>query len=220
MSDGFAFFIVIVGIVTLIAVTVRSLGKYEEQVPLSPGSYLVGFDIDPGKCDVVAATGGGSFIVKNRTAKAWEVGNMIGITSGFQSGRFRNLRLGRGDVMEVNGNVTVLLVPPLPIRDPSKEPLCAGVYRFGVDVPTGRYDLEVVGGDGDVLLVHVKKDSYNFYQDMCLQNPCKTENFKNVFCTSNYELWVNGNLQVKLKRSEKQLRFLQLLERLGFIEEF
>lgn len=219
MSDGFALFIVFIGVVTLIAVTVRSLGKYEEQVPLKPGSYVVGFDIDPGKCDIVAATGGGSFIVKNRTAKAWEVGNMIGITSGFQGSRFRNLRLGRGDVLEINGNVTVLLTPPTPIRNPSTEPMCAGVYRFGVDVPPGRYDLEVVSGDGDVLLVDVKKDSYVFYQDMCLQNPIKPESFNHIVCTSEFELWVNGNLQIKLKPSDKQLLLLRFLKRMGLIDQ-
>lgn len=209
MSDEFAFFIVFIGAVVLAIVTLRSHGNYEDQIPLKPGLYVVGCEIEPGKCDVKAATGGGNFIVRNKVAKAWECGNAIGDTSGLQPSRFRNLRLGRGDVLEINGNVTVLLTPPVPIRDPSEEPLGPGIYRFGIDVPPGKYDLEIVSGDGDVLLVEVKKDEYSFYQDMSLENPIKAPSFNNIVCTPEFELWVNGSLQVKLNPSEKQPWFLR-----------
>ena len=215
MTDEFALLIVAIGVIALIIVTVRSHGKYEDQIPLGPGSYVVGYDIDPGKCDIKAVTGGGNFTVHNRVAKAWNLGGALGVTSGLQPSRFRNLRLGRGDVLEIDGNVTMLLTPPVPIKDPDVENLCIGVYRFGLDVPQGRYDIEIVSGDGDVLLVEVNKDEYVFYQDMSFENPFKASSFKNIDCGTNFELWVNGSLVVKLKRSERQLWFLRFLKALG-----
>lgn len=209
MSDGFALIIVLIaGFIILIAKLV-SHGEYDQQITLKSGSYLVGEDIPHGKCDMLALDGSGNFCLKNRKTQVWSIGSNIGITSGLQPSRFRNLILNKGDVLEINGKVDVLLKDPVPIRNISKETLGPGMYRFGLDVPPGKYDLVVESGDGDVLLVDVRTDNYSFYQDMSKDNPFKPESFVNVDCTRNYELWVNGNLQIKLKYSEKRPRLLR-----------
>lgn len=206
MKDEHALWIIAIAVLVLVFVKLFNRGNYEETIFLEAGTYRVGYDIERGKCDVKASSGGGNFIVKNRAAKQWQIGGPIGITSGLQTGTFRNLILNRGDIIEVNGKVVIMLVPPQRIRNPGKEAFGAGIYRFGLDIPVGRYDLEVVSGDGDVLLVDVYKDHYNFFQDMSLENPFKADTFKNIECTSNFELWVNGNLQIKLHPSERPLK--------------
>lgn len=208
MTDGFAVFLVLATIVALVLIKITNHGDYEEETFLLPGTYLVGFDIKRGKGDLRATTGAGNFIVKNRAAKDWQIGSPLGVTSGIQPSRFRNLILHTGDILEINGNVGIMITPPERIQDPSKEPLGAGIYRFGLDVPEGRYDLEVVSGNGDVLLVDVKKDNYVFFQDMSMTNSFKPSTFNNIVCDSKFELWVNGDLQIKLNPSNKQLRYL------------
>lgn len=209
MTDGFAFGIVFIGGLIIFILKMRSHGEYQEMHYLSAGNYLVGEDIPKGKGDLVAESGSGSFIIKNRKTKNWSIGNLIGTTSGQQPSRFRNLSLNNGDLLEINGNVVLVLKGPIPIEKISEENLGPGIYRFGVDVPPGKYDLEIVSGDGDVLLVEVGKDNYTFYQDMSLENPFKADSFVNVNCTPLHELWINGNLQVKLKYSKKQPTLLR-----------
>lgn len=222
MTDGFALFIVIIGAVVIMMAKMLSHGEYDQQITLPPGTYLVGEDIPHGKCDVLAESGSGNFCVKNRKSRSWSIGSNIGITSPQQPGRFRNLVLNIGDTLEVNGNVVILLKDPIPIRNVADETLGPGVYRFGLDVPAGKYDLEIASGDGDVLLVDVTKDHYTFYQDMSTDNPFKPASFVNVTCTKIHELWVNGNLQVRLKYSKKQpglLRKLLLIQDILFEEK-
>lgn len=209
MTDGFAFGIILIAAFIILIAKWRSHGEYEDQITLPAGTYLVGEDIPHGKCDVVAKSGGGNFCVKNRKSDTWVFSINIGITSGIQPGRFRNLCLNRGDTLEVNGNLEILLKDPVPVRNISKETLGAGVYRFGLDVPPGKYDLEIASGEGDVLLVEVGKDTYTFYQDMSKENPFKPSSFLNVNCTRFHELWVNGDLQVRLVYSRKRPTLLR-----------
>lgn len=204
MTDEFAFCIVIVGVIILSIAKILSRGDYEDRVLLTAGHYLVGVDIAPGKGDLTATSGAGSFCIKNKVEKSWSMGHAIGTGSSNEPSRFRNIALNKGDILEINGTVVLMISPPVPIRDLKTETLGLGTYRFDVDVPAGKYDLEIVSGEGDVLLVEVGKDNYSFYQDMSASNPIKASSFKNVLCTPSHELWVSGTMQIKLKPSEHQ----------------
>lgn len=201
MTDGFAFIIIFCGIIVLAILQRLSSGNYEDKHFLTAGTYKAGGEIPVGKADLTAVSGAGNFCVKNKEVKEWNIGNPIGATSGFQVSKFRNLVLNKGDVLEINGSVKIMLSPPVPIEETKEENLVPGTYRFGVDVPPGKYDLEVVSGDGDVLLVESGKDDYTFFQDMAQSDPLKADSFKNLNCTDEYELWVRGSLTVKLNPS-------------------
>lgn len=184
-------------------------GDYEEQRTLSPGRYEVGVEIRPGRCDLMAESGGGDFMVKNKKANEWNMGNAIGATSGLMPSRFRNLTLSMGDILEINGNVRVLMTPPVPIADLNTETLGPGVYRFGVDVvPPAKYDFEAVSGSGEIILVDIYDNSFSIFQDMAAGHPQRAKTFDNVICSRRYELWVNGSLQIKLTPSRRQPLFL------------
>ena len=114
MSDGFALTVVILaGFIILIAKLV-SHGEYDQQITLKSGTYLVGEDIPHGKCDMIAKDGNGNFCVKNFKSQNWVIGSNIGITSGLQPTRFRNLVLNKGDVLEINGQRISLCGVPDP----------------------------------------------------------------------------------------------------------
>ena len=204
MTDEAAIYIVLFGVLILAAAKILSRGDYEDRILLTAGHYLVGVDIAPGKADLTATSGAGSFCVKNKVEKSWSMGSPIGATSATEPTRFRNIALNKGDILEINGTVVLMLSPPVPVRDLEQETLGLGTYRFGIDVAPGKYDLEIVSGDGDALLVEVGKDSYSFFQDMAASDPIKASSFKNVVCTPEHELWVSGTMQIRLKPSEHQ----------------
>lgn len=193
----------IIGVCVLIIVMMRN-GDYEEQRILPPGRYEVGVDIRPGRCDLMAESGGGDFIIRNKNADGWSLGNSIGATSGIMPSRFRNVTLMQGDILEINGNVKVLLTPPVPIADLNTETLGPGIYRFGVDVPPAKYDFEAASGSGEIIMVDIHDNSFSIFQDMAAGHPQRAKSFNNVLCSMRYELWVNGSLQIKLKRSKHQ----------------
>ena len=202
MTDNFALFIIFCGIIALAVLQRLSSGNYEDKHFLTAGTYKAGADIPVGKADLTAISGAGNFCVKNKEVKDWTTGNLIGATSGFQPSKFRNLVLNKDDILEINGSVKVMLSPPVPIEETKEESLVPGTYRFGVDVPPGKYNLEVVSGDGNVVLVESGKDNYTFFQEMALSDPLKADAWKNVDCTDAHELWINGSLQVKLNPSD------------------
>lgn len=207
MTDNFMWIILLIIAFCLIVLWMMRNGDYEEQWILSPGQYRVGVDIRPGRCDLIAESGGGSFTIKNRKADCWNLGSPIGITSGAMPSRFRNVTLLRGDILEINGSVKIMLAPPVPV-DIKTETLGPGIYRFGVDIyPPARYDFEATSGSGEIILVDTHSNNYCLYQDMAAGHPLRAKTFDNVNCSARYELWINGSLQVKLTRSEHQLLF-------------
>lgn len=205
MTDEFMIGIFVVMALCFIITLLMRHGDYEAQRMLSPGRYEVGVEIPPGRCDLTAASGGGSFNIKNKKMSDWNLGNAIGVTSSLMPGRFRNVTLMQGDILEINGNVKVMLTPPVPIADLNTETLGPGIYRFGVDInPPAKYDFEAVGGSGEIILVDIRDNSYSIYQDMAAGHPQRAKTFDNVLCSRRYELWVNGSLEIKLKRSRHQ----------------
>lgn len=204
MSDEIFLVLAFTVLVGCFALKYCPIHGFERDVIIGPGTYIAGYDIPFGRADLVAESGNGDFCLKQRKSKTWAVGNKIGITSAIQPGRYRNLDIRWGDTLEINGNVTVLVTKPTPIRNVATENLGPGVYRFGLDVPPGRYDVEAVGGDGQIYLLPVGQSEYTIYQDMAKDNAIKAGEYTNLDCCRGCELWVEGSLQVKLKRSIKQ----------------
>lgn len=203
MTDGMMWGVLIVMVFSIVIYLLMRNGDYNQQYILSPGTYEVGIEIPPGRCDLMAESGGGNFNIKNRNSNAWSLGNAIG-NSGVMPNRFRNVTLKRGDILQINGNVRVMLSPPVPITDLKNETLGPGIYRFGVDVPPAKYDFEIASGSGEVILVDIRTNTYDFFQDMAAGHPQRAKSYDNVVCSRRYDLWVNGTLQVKLKRSRYQ----------------
>lgn len=213
MTDNMMFIIGGIIVFCLIVVWMMRNGDYEQQQILSPGIYRVGIEIRPGRCDLLAVSGGGAFAIKNKKAKSWTLGNPIGASGGIMPKRFRNVTLMRGDILEIDGNVNVMLTPPMPVSDLKTETLGPGIYRFGVDIiPPAKYDFEIESGTGEIVLVDIRNNTYSIFQDMAEGHPQRAKTFDNVVCSRRYELWINGSLNVKLKRSRFQ-PFLMLLRK-------
>lgn len=209
MSDETALVVLLIAICTFWIAKYFWLGNYKEDVFVGTGTWLVGRDIPPGKADLVAETGGGDFCLREKRSKDWSLGNKIGVTSGLQPSSFRNIYLRQGDILEVNGNVTIMITPPSRIWDATAQPLGPGNYRFGVDIPEGKYDLKAISGDGEVYLAVVGKSDYTFFQDMSAGSTFKASEYANLTCTKGHEMWIQGSLQIQLSRSEHQPLFLR-----------
>lgn len=204
MSDEIALVVLFAAACVIIIAKCVWHGEYTQDIFIGPGTYIVGRDIPPGKGDLIAEKGGGDFCIKEKGAEAWSLRNKLGVVSGLQPSRFRNVCLNKGDTLEINGNVNIMITPPVPIRDVSEEALGPGNYRFGIDCPPGRYDLEVLSGEGPVFLFEVGNKDYTFFQDMAAGNDFKASEFANVSCGKGYEMWIQGSLQIKLHYSAKQ----------------
>lgn len=212
MSDAIFFILILcIGFFILIARLIRH-ADYDEQLFLSPGIYNVGGQIPPGRCDLMAESGAGNFCIKNKKANNWVLGSPLGTTSPQMPNRFRNVTLNKGDVLEINGNVTIMLSPPVPVGDLTTETLGPGNYRFGLDVPPDTYDFEVASGEGEVILVEISKNVYDFYQDMAAGHPLRAKTYNNVACDRNHELWITGSLQLKLKSKKPKFSLASLFK--------
>lgn len=203
MNDEVFLILVFIAIVVVVLYKCFFHGEYGRDIFLGPGTWVVGIDLPPGKGDLIAETGAGNFCVKEHRSKSWTVGNNIGVTSGLQPGRFRNLDLHPGDTLEINGNVNIMITAPVRIRDITEENLGPGIYLFGVDAPPAKYDLEVASGDGQVYVFLPRQKDYEFYQDMAKDGD-KAHEYANVRCPRGATMWIEGSLQLKLKLSAKQ----------------
>lgn len=203
MNDEFFLILIFIAMVVVVLYKCFFHGEYGRDIFLGPGTWIVGIDLPPGKGDLIAEMGAGSFNVKEFRSKNWSVGGSIGITSGLQPSRYRNLELHPGDTLEINGNVNIMITAPVPIRDITEENLGPGNYRFGVDAPAGKYDLEVVSGDGQVYLILPRQKEFSFFQDMAKDGD-KAHEYANLRCPRGAVLWIEGSLQLKLKFSAKQ----------------
>lgn len=174
----------------------------EGELYLSAGHYIAGEDISVGKCDLRAIKGSGNFCVYSKAVSSWTIGNKIGIGDESSPSRFNNLTLSRGDKLEINGNITVLLSTFVRFTYDSQDVLFPGFYRFGRDIPAGKYNIQVLFGEGDVILVDIPKGDFVFFQDMAVDKPGKACVYSNLVCTRNDELWINGNLQIRFMPSQ------------------
>lgn len=212
MNDETALFILFFAAAVVLIAKYLWFGNYTEELLVGPGTYIIGQDIPPGKADLRAESGAGDFGIRDKYSKEWSIGNRLGVTSGLQPSRFRNVYLRRGDILEINGNVTILIIPPTRIWNATAEPLGPGNYRFGVDIPEGKYDLKAISGSGSVFLVDVGKSDYVFFQAMDAGGSILAKEYANLTCAKGHELWIQESLQIQLSRSEHQPLFIRKIK--------
>ena len=214
MNDDMALFLIFVAIILYVVYRYSKRGGvYAAEVPIGPGTYRIGEDLDPGKCDLVAVRGGGDICIKERGNDVWNNPFKLGADNPAVPSRYRNLTLHPSDILQVNGKVKLLIVPPTPITDGEGAELTLGTYQFGVDVPAAKYDLKATGGDGQVTFFEPKATEFSFYQDMNPDAAGKASVYRNLLCEEGARLVVDGTLKITLNKSKKPRgRFHQLLD--------
>ena len=213
MNDDLALFLVVVGVILWIIYRHSKRGHYGDEIPIEPGDHRIGEDMDPGKGDLVAVSGTGDICIKERGNDVWNNPFKLGKDNPAVPSRYRNLTLHPSDILQVNGNVKLLIEPPTPITDGEGAELTLGTYQFGVDVPPAKYDLKATGGDGQFTFFEPKATEFSFYQDMNPDAAGKASVYHNLLCEEGARLVVDGTLKIKLTKSKKQRgRFQKLLD--------
>ena len=179
-------------------------GSYTEDKSLEPGTYRIGEDLDPGKCDLVAASGSGDICILERGNADWNNPFKLGVGNPAASPRYRNLTLHAHDILEINGNVKVLVTPPSAIPEGNGAELVLGTYLFGVDIPPAKYDLEATDGDGQFSFFRPGDDECHIFQDMAPENANKSATYLNLLCEAKSRIVVDGTVKLKLTKSAKQ----------------
>lgn len=212
MDDQMAMFFICTIIVLILIYRFFSSSDYTTEIPLEPGTYRIGEDLPPGKGDLIAVAGGGEFCLKQHGNDVWNDSHKLGADIPAQPSRFRNITLNKRDILEIDGNVKMMLTPPSAIKDLSKENLTLGIYRFGIDVPPAKYDLKAVDGNGQFYFFEPGSKEYNLCQDMAKEVPNKATTYKNLLCQKDSVMWVDDTLQLKLTKSKIQRGLLHILE--------
>ena len=218
MSDDMVlFFICITIILYFLLRYCKRNSSYSEEVPLDPGTYRIGEDLTPGKCDLVAASGSGDICIQERGNGVWNNPFKLGVSNPAASPRYRNLTLHASDILEVNGSIKLLVTPPSAIADGEGAELTLGVYQFGIDVPPAKYDLKAESGDGQFSFFAPGESEFSVFQDMSSNGDGKSTTYKNLLCEEGSRMVVDGTLKLKLSKSGKQRGRLQKI--LDFINQ-
>ena len=213
MSDDMALFFIIIGVVLVFIYKRSKRSVYGNEIPLGPGDYRIGEDLDPGKGDLVAVNGTGDICIKERGNDVWNNPFKLGKDNPAVPNRYRNLTLHPSDILQINGKVKLLIEPPTPIADVKDAELTLGTYQFGVDVPPAKYDLKATSGTGQVTFFAPNESEFSFYQDMGADADGKAAVYSNLLCEDGSRLVVDGTLKIKLTPSKKQRgRFNKLLD--------
>lgn len=78
---------------------------------LTAGNYEVPADIPAGKYDIVAVSGSGNFIVKNKDGH-YDTSEMIGVDNDkFYIREYKNAKILEGDIIEISGTLKAQLIP-------------------------------------------------------------------------------------------------------------
>lgn len=209
MSDNMTLlFVLIVVIMCIVYWRSKHGGSYTDDLPLSPGTYRVGEDLDPGKCDIVAVSGTGDICIRERGNDVWNDPFKLGADNPATASRYRNMTLKAHDILEINGKVKILLSPPTAFTDGEGAELTLGTYQFGVDIPPAKYDLKAVGGDGQFYFYEPKAEAFSTFQDMNPDGESKTDLYLNVLCEDGARIQVDGTIKLKLTKSKKQRGWL------------
>ena len=218
MNDNTALFFLFIGIgLYLIYHFSKPSGSYGEDTPVGPGTYRIGEDLSPGKCDIVAVSGGGDICIKE---KGNDVGNnpfKLAASNPTPPSRYRNMTLHSHDILEVNGSIKLLLSPPSAIESGDGAELTLGTYQFGTDIPPAKYDLKATGGDGQITFFEPKAAEYSVFQDMALDVAGKSSVYSNLLCEDGARLEVDGTLKLTLTKSKKQRGRMQKI--LDFVNQ-
>ena len=218
MTDDMALFLVciITALFFLIRYSKRG-GSYTDERPLDPGTYRIGEDLAPGKCDLVAASGSGDICIQERGNGIWSNNFKLGVGNPTASPRYRNLTLHPHDILEINGSIQLLITPPSAIADGSGAELMLGTYQFGVDIPPAKYDLEATEGDGQFSIFAPGENEFSIFQDMAPSTVGKSSTYHNLLCEDGARIQVDGTLKLKLSKSAKQRGWMY--EVLNFINQ-
>ena len=211
MEDGMAVILILLLVFLYLIYRMTISGNYPHDIPLSPGTYRIGEDLDPGKGDMVATAGSGDISILERGNGVWSNNFKLHVDSPSAPSRYRNLTLHPHDVLEINGSIKVMLTPPTAFTATDDIELCLGCYQFGIDIPAAKYDLQVTAGDGQITFYKPKETEYSFYQDMNAAGDGKSNEYKNLQCDEGARLTVEGTLKVTLTKSAKQHGFMQKL---------
>lgn len=214
MNDNTAMFLICVCIVLFLLYRYsKRTVKYTGELPLDPGTYRVGEDLDPGKCDIVAVSGVADISIKERGNDAWNNPFKLAPASPVLPGRYRNIMLHPHDILEINGKAKVMLTPPAAILDGNGAELTLGTYQFGVDLPPAKYDLKATAGNGQFTYFAPKSSEFTEFQDMASDVDGKSDSYTNLLCEAGASLVVDGTLKLELTKSRKQRgRFYKVLD--------
>ena len=150
MNDEMTLIFIIIGVVLFIFYRRSQRGHYSSDIPLEPGDWRVGEDIKPGKGDLVAASGTGDISIMERGNGVWTHNFKLGANNPAVPGKYRNLTLHASDILQINGNLKVLITPPTAIANGEGAVLTLGTYQFGLDIPPAKYNLKAEEGDGQI----------------------------------------------------------------------
>lgn len=212
-TDDFLLFCTGIALLLFVLYRWSKRNTYSAEVPLKPGTYRIGEDLDPGKCDLYADSGSGDINILEIGSKEWNNPFRLGVDNPAACPRYRNLTLKPHDILEIDGNVRVLVTPPEPIANGEGAELTLGRYQFGVDVPPAKYDLTAIEGDGQFSFYEPESKEVNAFQDMAPDTPNKASEYLNLLCEEGSRIEVDGTLRLKLSKSAKQRgRFHKLLD--------
>ena len=219
MNDDMALFLICIGIILYVVYRYSKRGGvYAAEVPIGPGTYRIGEDLDPGKCDLVAVKDGGDICIKERGNGVWNNSFKLAADNPTAPSRYRNLTLHRHDILEVNGKVQLMLQPPTVIRNGDGAELTLGTYQFGVDILTSaKFDLTAEAGDGQFTFFEPKATEFSVFQDMALSVDNKASAYNNLLCEEGSRIVIDGTLKLKLKKSKKQRGRMQKM--LDFVNQ-
>ena len=214
MTDNTAMFLICIAIVLYLVYRYSNRGKkYSVETPVEPGTYRIGEDLPPGKCDIVAVSGVGDICIRERGNGVWNNPFKLSASASAAPSRYRNMTLHPHDILEVNGSVKLLLSPPTAVIDGNDIELTLGVYQFGVDVPAAKYDLKALSGSGQFTYYAPKDEEFTEFQDMAFDGDGKSSTYNNLLCEDGARLVVDGTLKLKLTKSRKQRgRFYKILD--------
>ena len=204
MSDELAIIVMVIVIGLVFLYRRSNSGGYSSDIPLNPGTYRIGEDLDPGKGDLLAVSGGGDISIKDRGTGNWDHNFKLHADSPAAPSSYRNLTLQTHDILEINGRIQVMIIPATPVKDVAGVEFTHGTYEFGVDIPPAKYDLKAVGGDGQVQLYPPEGEVYTFFQDMTKDTGDKSIVHENVLCDANARMTIDGTLKLTLTPSKKQ----------------
>ena len=214
MNDNTAMFLICVCIILYLLYRYsKRTAKYSAELVLEPGTYQVGEDLDPGKCDIVAVSGVADICIKERGNDDWNNPFKLAPDSPVAAARYRNMTLHPRDILEINGKAKVTLAPPSAIADGNGAELVMGTYQFGVDIPPAKYDLKAISGNGQFTFFEPKATEFSTFQDMAFEVDGKSDSYTNLLCEAGSSLVVDGTLKLKLSKSKKQRgRFNKILD--------
>lgn len=204
MGDEMAVLLIFLAIFLYLIYRKSNKGGYSSELSVKPGTHRIGEDLPPGKGDLVAISGGGTVTIKERGGSAKVTTFKLHASNSALPSRYRNLKLCPLDILEISGNMEVLITPAKSIADANGAELTQGVYKFGADIPAAKYNLKAVSGDGKVTIREANATDSSFSQEMNTAGEDKSSVYENILCEAGGQMTVEGSLKIKLTPSKKQ----------------